>query len=153
MWDLRDSPPDITPRPSSHEHPSELTAIIPPDNYLEICCTQLPWKFKVTHLDTGRFSFVTVGDVMKTLYKALRVPISKEEFQSVCGANARHRDKVVAAYERRVARAKSPGDERVKGICRIDLLGTDSIFAGLAGAKSDTNPRIPTLILHVSSAA
>lgn len=154
VWDLRDPPPEFASQPSSQDprHPSELTAIIPPDHYLEICCAQLPWKVTVTHLDTGRFNFVTVRDVMRTLYEALRPQISQAELQSVCGGNAHRREQVEAAYKQRITRSKSPEEKRTKGIRRVDLLGGDTVFAGLVAAKSKTNPRIPTLDLHISSA-
>ena len=90
--------------------------------------------------------YVTVGDVMSELYNALRLQISQDEFQMACGRNAQYRQQVEGSYERRVARSKSPREERKKGIRRIDILGDYCIFAGFEGVVTDTN----SLMLVVS---
>ena len=153
VWDLRDRPSDIAPQPSSYDSaypiPAAslaLPATTPPVYRLEIHCTQLPWKFTVTPSQRFKNIYVTVGDVMSELYNALRLQISQDEFQMACGRNAQYRQQVEGSYERRVARSKSPREERKKGIRRIDILGDYCIFAGFEGVVTDTN----SLMLVVS---
>lgn len=153
-WDLRDRPSDIAPQPSSYDaaYPIPaaslaLSATTPPAYRLEIRCTQLPWKFTVTPSQRFKNIYVTVGDVMGELYNALRLQISQEEFQMACGRNPEYRQVVEAAFERRVARSRSPREERAKGIRRVDLLGDSTVFAGFEGVVGDTT----TLMLNVRS--
>lgn len=84
---------------------------------------------------------------MGELYNALRLQISQEEFQMACGRNPEYRQVVEAAFERRVARSRSPREERAKGIRRVDLLGDSTVFAGFEGVVGDTT----TLMLNVRS--
>ncbi|KAI0089484.1 hypothetical protein BDY19DRAFT_942509 [Irpex rosettiformis] len=153
VWDLRDRPSDIAPQSSSYDSaypiPASslaLAATTPPAYRLEIRCTQLPWKFTVTPSQRFKNVCVTVGDVMSELYNALRLQISQEEYHMACGRNPQYRQQVEASYERRVARSKSPREERAKGIRRIDLLGDYTLFAGFEGVVGDTTSLM--LVVH-----
>ncbi|KAI0337635.1 hypothetical protein BDW22DRAFT_1339405 [Trametopsis cervina] len=145
LWDLRVRPSDITPhRPSAYDpaYPIPaaslaLPATTPPAHRLEIRCEHLPWRITVTPSQRYNNIYVTVGDIMGELYNALRLQISREEFAMACGTNAEYKHHVEAAYERRVLRSASPGQERVKGIRRVDLLLYSTIFAGFAGIAGD----------------
>ncbi|KAI0088435.1 hypothetical protein BDY19DRAFT_950952 [Irpex rosettiformis] len=153
VWDLRNRPSDIAPQSSSYDSaypiPASslaLAATTPPAYRLEIRCTQLPWKFTVTPSQRFKNVCVTVGDVMSELYNALRLQISQEEFHVACGGNPQYRQQVEASYERRVARSKSPREERAKGIRRIDLLGDYTLFSGFEGVVGDTTSLM--LVVH-----
>ncbi|KAI0695702.1 hypothetical protein BC835DRAFT_1272925 [Cytidiella melzeri] len=143
VWDLRDRPSEISSHSAydpAYPIPAaslSLAATTPPAHRLEIRCTYLPWKITVTPSQRFNNIYVTVGDIMSELYNCLRLQISQEEFNMACGGNPEYKHQIEAAYDRRVARSRSPREEKMKGIRRVDLLGDFTVFAGFEGVMGD----------------
>ncbi|KZT24785.1 hypothetical protein NEOLEDRAFT_1148355 [Neolentinus lepideus HHB14362 ss-1] len=69
--------------------------------------------------------YVTVADVLAHLYAALRTPASKREWAAL---DARAQERVGASFFRRCG----AGEERRKGVKRVDWLGGRTRFGGVA---------------------
>lgn len=89
----------------------------------------LPWIIKVS---ASREGFVAVGDVLETIYSALRVNVTSKEFHSLPSEKDERR--VTAAYEQRYRRVRSSKEydaEKRGGVKRIDFLMGHTAFTGL----------------------
>jgi len=108
----------------------------------------LPWTLIVVpiHASPHPHPYVTVADVLKTLYTALRLAVTPAEYDALPSIEAKFR--VVAAYENR-CRMSGGGntydEEKRKGVKRIDFLMGRNQFAGLSVIPAQTD----TLLLHV----
>ena len=130
--------------PAASSYPSDLTAqpaTHPALPEIEIVCDFLPWPITVRPIPSASWSpntvqIVTVGDVLHTIYRMLRLAVSPPEFQSLPpDAQAR----VTMAFETRIAHIADPArrkDERAKGLKRVDFLMDARAFAGLSMATS-----------------
>jgi len=88
--------------------------------------------------------FVTVADVLKTLYTALRLAVTPAEYDALPSREAKFR--VVAAYENRCRKSGNAYDEeKRKGVKRIDFLMGRNMFAGLTAISGQRD----TWLLHV----
>jgi len=81
-------------------------------------------------------TYVTVQDVLTTLYSFLRIPLSQEEYNALTPG---HQREVARAYNSRVHRVdeRKRESERAKGVKRVDLLLAEgkAMFDGLGATK------------------
>ncbi|TFK81234.1 hypothetical protein K466DRAFT_591367 [Polyporus arcularius HHB13444] len=76
--------------------------------------------------------YLTVGDVLYGLYKALRLSVPPREFDAL---NRAHRESVRRAFEKRLASDRENYEKNVHhGVRRIDYLGEMRQFVGLRPA-------------------
>ncbi|TFK16333.1 hypothetical protein FA15DRAFT_761450 [Coprinopsis marcescibilis] len=105
------------------------SATSPPLHQLTIVCPEfLPWHI-VVNAPPG--AFVSVRDVLDTIYRELRHPVTRAEYESL-GSLKRAVD---AAYFARISRIADPHHrdlEARKGVKRIDLLMGRTRFSGLS---------------------
>ncbi|KAF9476169.1 hypothetical protein BDN70DRAFT_863674 [Pholiota conissans] len=102
---------------------------------MDISCPHLPWRITVMPR-SKKFGYVTIGDVFVALYRALRLNVTKEEFDLIPSAGMK--DAITQAF-----RARYKGQpttemydlEKAKGLKRIDFLCTHTRFTGLVPAK------------------
>jgi hypothetical protein len=101
----------------------------PPLAFIHISSQHLPWSCKV-HASNGRY--VTVSDVLESLYRSLRVNITQSEFQTMLPDKERRR--ATRAYEDRYRRyrGKAYEDEKRGGMKRVDFLMGRTRFGGLS---------------------
>jgi hypothetical protein len=87
-------------------------------------------------MSTARPSYVTVNDVLSTLYTFLRTPLTHDEYNNL---PLDHQKRVARAYARRIRRIdeRKRETERAKGVKRIDMvLAEDTpFFDGLGATK------------------
>lgn len=113
---------------------------------LKLISHHLPWTLVVVpiHSSPHPDPFVTVADILKTLYTALRLPVTPAEYDALPSIEAKFR--VVAAYEDRCRQAGGAYDEeKRKGVKRIDFLMGRNRFAGLSAIPAQGD----TWLLHV----
>ncbi|RPD59556.1 hypothetical protein L227DRAFT_503288 [Lentinus tigrinus ALCF2SS1-6] len=108
-------------------------ATLPPRQSVAIICTYLPWTITVTPTPnaTRTAPYVTVGDVLHTLYRRLRLGVTPAELGVL---DAVVRDRVHDAYVARYRRVVDPGErdvEKGKRIKRVDFLREHRLFYGL----------------------
>ena len=129
-WNLMDHVSSIT----RNNHPSTRAfyepATTPPMPFLTITSRHLPWIIDV-YASNG--SFVTLGDVLNSIYCSLRTNITTYEFNSF----PQQRDQVRAtrAYEQRYRRfrnAYNNDEEKRAGMKRIDFLMSHTKFHGIS---------------------
>ncbi|OCH94000.1 hypothetical protein OBBRIDRAFT_801506 [Obba rivulosa] len=97
---------------------------------LTLICDILPWSVAVVPVGGApwaRPSCVTVGDVLHTLYSALRLAVNSTELAHLPPDAQAH---VQAAFRQRCALADA--GEKAKGIKRVDFLVGLNGFAGLS---------------------
>ncbi|RPD60315.1 hypothetical protein L226DRAFT_471583 [Lentinus tigrinus ALCF2SS1-7] len=160
-WDMS------LPAESSHAHlaryPPRLTDTIvsepatnPPMQSLAIICTHLPWTITVTPTRGAIWAapYVTVGDVLHTLYRTLRLGVTEPELGVLDAAG---RDRVHDAYVRRYRRVGDPRDrdaEKAKGIKRVDFLRDHRAFYGMSlvqgGLPAKRLPHGAVWMLHTA---
>ncbi|KDR79341.1 hypothetical protein GALMADRAFT_137189 [Galerina marginata CBS 339.88] len=130
------SEPPTAMIPLMHPIPSNLLeqpATQPLFPFIEVVCPRLPWRITIhSHLKP----YVTVGDVLEGLHRALRTNVTPAEFALLPSDEARQ--DVTNAYK---VRYKSISDreqyrvEKAKGIKRVDFLGKYNIFKGIVCTK------------------
>ncbi|EIN08229.1 hypothetical protein PUNSTDRAFT_143878 [Punctularia strigosozonata HHB-11173 SS5] len=79
--------------------------------------------------------FVTVGDVLASIYHGLRTPISKTEFAKLGHSKA---EEVTAAWQKRYRRLNNTREreaEKAKGVKRIDFLSGRTKYLGISPPK------------------
>ncbi|RPD52281.1 hypothetical protein L227DRAFT_515045 [Lentinus tigrinus ALCF2SS1-6] len=132
-------------------------ATIPPTQRLAIICTHLPWTITVTPSRGASWEapYVTVGDVLHTLYRALRLCVTGPELGVLDAAGQR---KAKEAYVRRYRRVVDPGNrdsEKAKGIKRIDFLCDYRTFLGISlvqgGIPARQLPHGAVWLLHTAA--
>ncbi|KAL0066312.1 hypothetical protein AAF712_006743 [Marasmius tenuissimus] len=115
-------------------------ATVPPLPYVTLVSRCLPWAIEVQSSSNAQDAFVSVADVIGGLHCALRIRVTKAEFDL-----QQHQDEITAAFEERCHRvAKEEGEaaaelERTKGLMRIDFLRGRSKFMGLSVARQGYN--------------
>jgi hypothetical protein len=141
-------------QPSAQDSQSLLAepATNPPVSSLKLVSNHLPFLVTVTptmhtsspypahaslspsrsRLSPGQF--VTVGDVVSSLYHTLRLPISKPEFEKLSTSK---RAEVTASWQARYRRldAGEREVEKQQGVKRVDLLSGQTRFLGLLPPK------------------
>ncbi|RPD53762.1 hypothetical protein L226DRAFT_525837 [Lentinus tigrinus ALCF2SS1-7] len=125
---------------------------------LAIICADLPWTITVTPTRGASWEtpYVTVGDVLHTLYRALRLVVTGPELGVLDGAGRR---RVNEAYVRRYRRIVDPCNrdlEKAKRIKRIDFLCDRRAFLGLSlvqgGIPARGLPHGAVWMLHTAPA-
>ena len=139
LWDMAE--PAETARPQLPNAPPRITdalvrepATNPPLPSLAIICEFLPWTITIQPTPHARWAspFVTVGDVLHALYRALRLGVTDPELGVLEPAQKeRVRDAYVRRY-RRAPDARHRESEKAKGIKRVDFLRDYRAFLGLA---------------------
>ncbi|KAJ7442593.1 hypothetical protein B0H11DRAFT_1658476, partial [Mycena galericulata] len=105
-------------------------AVSPPQVSLSIGTPHLPWSITVPAYNRR---YVSVSDVLATLYRALRTNVTAAEFNAL-GTQKRMR-RVTAAYEHRYMRLEGHHgytEEKVQGVKRVDFLTGFTRFRGLS---------------------
>ncbi|KAI8974822.1 hypothetical protein BD414DRAFT_497602 [Trametes punicea] len=102
---------------------------------ITIICERLPWAITVNPTDNAPWAapYVTVGDVLYTLYRTLRLPVTPIELG--LQADPAFQQRVQDAYIARYHRITHPGDrevEKAKMIKRVDFLCEAQMFKGLS---------------------
>ncbi|KAH9923401.1 uncharacterized protein BXZ73DRAFT_50961 [Epithele typhae] len=137
-WDL--ALPAESARPNVPGLPSRITdkvvcepATHPALPTLAVVCDFLPWTLTITPTPHALWAapYVTVGDVLHALYRALRLGVSDPELAVLePGQQDRVRDAYVRRYRR--APAGEREQEKAKSIKRVDFLRDHRAFLGLA---------------------
>ncbi|KAM5543592.1 hypothetical protein V8D89_002843 [Ganoderma adspersum] len=116
LWDM--SSPAESARPQLPSAPSRLTdalvrepATSPPLPSLAIICDYLPWTIVVVPTPGALWttSYVTVGDVLHTLFRTLRLGATEHELGALDPAL---RDRVLRSYIRLFAKLRGPQKTR-----------------------------------------
>lgn len=111
-------------------------------------CEDLPWPIDVyPALNGGGGGIVTVEDVLKGVYRALRHRVSASEWHA-SSPNMQHR--VRDAWVRRCKRQQSHKErtyESNNGLRRIDWLAKNTLFLGLTPGKTPDR-----WVMHVGQA-
>ncbi len=135
------SEPAESARPQLPSAPSRLTdalvrepATHPPLPSLAVICDYLPWTIIVVPTPSAPWAapYVTVGDVLHTLYRTLRLRATDHELGALGPAL---RDRVQRAYVARYRRVAAPRErefEKAKAVKRVDYLCDHTAFCGLA---------------------
>ncbi|KAJ7473164.1 hypothetical protein B0H11DRAFT_1658292, partial [Mycena galericulata] len=106
----------------------------PPQISLSIGTPHLPWSITVS-ASNGRY--VTILDVLITLYHALRTNVTAAEFNALGTQNRMRR--VTAAYEHRYLRLEGHHgytEEKVHGVKRVDFLMGFTRFRGFSSTSA-----------------
>jgi hypothetical protein len=143
-WDLRDHQSAV-----SHNHHSVSSrtfevATYPSLPFLSITSHHLPWAIEV-HASNN--SFVTVGDVLSSIYHSLRTNITSAEFDTLLSPHDQRR--ATHAYEERYRRqlsARIHEEEKRGGMKRVDVLMGHTQFLGI----SSSGRRLEEWQLHVA---
>lgn len=127
------NPPDTVAQPATH----------PPLPELVIMCDYLPWHIVVKPVPSASWSpgaphIVTVGDVLHTIHRMLRLAVSEREFTTLPPDS---QARVTMAFDARIAQAdpRLRATETSKGIKRVDFLMESRSFIGLSMV---TNPAV-----------
>ena len=132
-WDMRDHQSAA----SRNYHPVSSQKLFEPATspalpFLHITSQHLPWSIEV-HAPNN--SFVTVGDVLSSVYHSLRTNITPTEFITLLSANDQRR--ATHAYEDRYRRERSARiyeEEKRGGMKRIDFLMGHTQFLGISNS-------------------
>lgn len=95
-----------------------------------------PWEIRVTPRTWA--AFVTVEDVLLTVYKNLRMRVAPSELGYILGISQAMRTRINEAFHIRCTRSVSPRREQRKGIRRIDYLGGKNSFSRFTLADGET---------------
>jgi hypothetical protein len=130
-WNLTEGEDTIvhtgTPKPLRSRTLDE-PATHPPLPRLVIMHPHLPWPIPV---QPSRCAYVTVYDVLHTLYRSLRSTVSAQEFRSNPDSK-----RVTLAFQRRCANSsRRSSEEREKGVKRVDFLLERTRWVGLSSTK------------------
>ncbi|KAI0641426.1 hypothetical protein C8Q79DRAFT_919451 [Trametes meyenii] len=138
-WDVTQPVESATIQTPSAQYPvtarvAAEPATTPPVSTITVVCEHLPWTITVVPRPDARWAapYVTAGDVLHTLYRALRLAVTVAELNTV---DAAHQQRIHDAYGVRWPRAARPDAreaERAKGIKRVDFLGDARVFRGLS---------------------
>ncbi|KAI0353868.1 hypothetical protein OH77DRAFT_1406044 [Trametes cingulata] len=140
VWDVSQPTESVQVRTSTSTQPLtdrlvKEPATEPKLGSITIICEQLPWAITVTPVPDApgwKAPYVTVGDVLYTLYRTLRLSATEAE-RSLC--DSAHLRRVHNAYVARYERIAHPGErelEKSKYIKRVDFLCTSRMFQGLS---------------------
>ncbi|KAH9848758.1 hypothetical protein C2E23DRAFT_842446 [Lenzites betulinus] len=145
-WDLAELVESVLVRTSTalrplSEHLVAEAATVPKLASITIVCDRLPWSITVAPKQDAPWAapYVTVGDVLFTLYRTLRLGVTAAELATVDPAS---HQRVHAAYVKRCERVQHR-DQRAaemnKGAKRVDFLCDARMFKGLS-AVPEGNP-------------
>jgi hypothetical protein len=117
----------------------------PPLPFLSITSQHLPWSIKV--YASSNNSFVTVEDVLSSIYRSLRTNLTSSEFNMFRSPHDQRR--ATRAYEERYRRHRSVRiyeEEKRGGMKRVDFLMGHTRFLGI----SNSGRRLEEWQLHVT---
>ncbi|KAI0330729.1 hypothetical protein GY45DRAFT_1323283 [Cubamyces sp. BRFM 1775] len=102
---------------------------------ITIICERLPWAITVTPRQDASWAapYVTIGDVLFTLYRTLRLPVTSAELNA--HNDPAFHERIRDAYVTRYQRIAHPGEresEKAKGVKRVDFLFDARMFKGLS---------------------
>jgi len=144
-WDMRDHQSAAS---RSHHSISNRTlcepATNPPLPFLRITSQHLPWSIKVY---SSNNSFVTVDDVLSSIYRSLRTNVAPTEFNTL--PSPKHQQRATRAYEERYRRQRSARiyeAEKRGGMKRVDFLMAYTLFHGI----SNSGRHVEEWQLHVT---
>jgi hypothetical protein len=145
LWDISRTPASATTlrRLVFSAQAFSEPATVPPVPHLTITSPHLPWSIPVM----ASRGYVSISDVLATLYQSLRINITDRDYHSLPSHSAQRR--VRTAYEDRYRRIRDPRDyaeEKRNGVKRIDFLMGHTRFMGLTSSRSVPN----VWELHVS---
>lgn len=128
-------PFDLSVRPSHQNLALPNSALAGPATYpplplITLACPDLPWNIQISpspSASPNSAQYVTVQDVLDTLYSKMRTPVKGEEFRTLGPVRERE---VREAFERRCRRGGGEV-ERSKGVKRVDFLGGRTRWAGV----------------------
>ncbi|KAJ7119720.1 hypothetical protein C8R44DRAFT_179376 [Mycena epipterygia] len=133
-FDLRRAPQDTTfMGPFQPQRASDMTqpAVTPAASRMRLMHPRLPWYIEVHRaFDTPG---ITLYDVLRTLFDELDKPIAARDFWCE-ELSPRDRAGLTRAFKERCAmdgRERAEG-AKLKGVKRVDFLGPDFVFVGLA---------------------
>ncbi|KAF9554189.1 hypothetical protein CPC08DRAFT_197061 [Agrocybe pediades] len=129
-WDLMDHPSSI----SRNHHSLSSRALCepatnPPMPSIVIYSPYLPWSIKVR---PSNGSYITLEDVLDSVYRSLRSNVMQQDFGSLPSAKEQRR--ATEAYERRYRRIRHERlyqEEKRGGMKRVDFLMCRTRFLGL----------------------
>ena len=132
-WDMRDHQSTV----SHKHHPVSRRTLYEPATYptlpfLHITSHHLPWSIEVY---ASNNSFVTVGDVLSSVYHSLRTNITSSDFNTLLSPNNQRR--ATRAYEDRYRRQRSVRiyeEQKRGGMKRIDFLMGHTQFLGISNS-------------------
>ncbi|KAK7682338.1 hypothetical protein QCA50_014543 [Cerrena zonata] len=107
-------------------------AVLPNVKAIVVRCQHLPWKVDVV---ASNGSYVTVHDVLHSVYRNLRMAISMDEYTGVVGGDRQKQTDITRAYESRyraMANDSAREEEKKKGLKRVDVLMKFVKFSGLS---------------------
>ncbi|KAF8959348.1 hypothetical protein BDZ97DRAFT_1400172 [Flammula alnicola] len=131
---------DLSRPPTNADYPAHAfsePATSPPMPSLTITSPFLKFNIEVTPSSPTHGAYVTVTDVLLTLYRELRLAIHPIEYAEL--SDGEIKQGVDAAYYVRCGRIRDPDErarEEKKGIKKIDLLMGNTRFMGLSGTLS-----------------
>ncbi|KAE9405030.1 hypothetical protein BT96DRAFT_387764 [Gymnopus androsaceus JB14] len=139
---------DLSREPGEWSLDSSLSheaATAPPISQVDIVCSKLPLIIHIR--ETKEEMGLTVGNLLRRLYLALREKMSEEEMERDRPEN---REAIQKAFEERCDKELEHSiprslEEKAVGIRRIDCLRGHCVFAGFDVVLKE----IPTLRLHV----
>lgn len=106
------------------------SAVYPPQPVITLLSPHLPWHITVTATNGG---YVTVSNVLNSVYRTLRVNVTLAEFNSLGTQKLMRR--VTDAYAQRYTRLKGHRgytEEKRQGVKRIDFLMGCTKFHGIS---------------------
>ncbi|PPR04641.1 hypothetical protein CVT24_011859 [Panaeolus cyanescens] len=119
-------------------------ATYPPLAFLVITSPYLPWKIKVY---PANGSYVTVEDVLASIYRSLRTNITGQDFTALSNPNDQRR--ATRAYENRYRRLRDPrayDEEKRSGMKRVDFLLGHTRFLSI----SNSGKRVDEWYLNIT---
>ncbi|KAI0915970.1 hypothetical protein AcV5_003434 [Taiwanofungus camphoratus] len=143
-WDMRNAPStayfhvagpprqlsltaDVLAQPATHPALPALTLI----------CDLLPWLITITPSTSAAWSpgplkVVTVGDVLYTLYRTLRLPVAETELSYLRADGQACVHAAFHARYRMIDDQRQRAEEKGKGVKRVDFLMEARVFSGLS---------------------
>ncbi|KAF9057785.1 hypothetical protein BJ165DRAFT_1411915 [Panaeolus papilionaceus] len=119
-------------------------ATYPPLAFIVITSPYAPWKIKVY---PANGSYVTVEDVLASVYRSLRTNITGQDFTALTNPNDQRR--ATRAYENRYRRLRDPrayDEEKRGGMKRVDFLLGHSRFLSI----SNSGKRVDEWYLNIT---
>ncbi|KAJ7662276.1 hypothetical protein B0H17DRAFT_1212059 [Mycena rosella] len=130
-FDMR-RPPEETSffgafRPT-HARDMAQPAVTPAATRMRLVHSRLPW-----YVDVRRAQGITLYDILRALFDELNLPISGRDFWNE-ELGRRERDSLTSAFKERCGLdgREHAKEEMSKGVKRVDFLGPEVIFVGLA---------------------
>jgi hypothetical protein len=129
VWDLMDPPSAIIRnRHSVSSRTLSEPATQPTLPFISIVNPRLPWSFKI-HASNARY--VTLGDVLDTLFRTLRINLAQPDFQSLSDKDRRRATRAYEDRYRRLRSSRMHEEEKRGGMKRVDFLLGHTRFVGL----------------------